>query len=320
MYFRALSILSVTLGSALILWQRHLNTVQLSRLASVGDAITLKDGRRLGYAEYGDPNGEPVFFFHGTAGSRLAGRVFHTAAVKLGGRLIAPERPGYGFSTPQPDRTLLGWVDDVIELADTLGIERFAVFGVSGGGPHAAACAYKLPERLTTVGLVASVAPPDDSELIAGIRPANYLMSRAGRISPWLAGMMGWITSLPLLMMPGQVKKQALKLYPEYDHLLEEIIDIFVDDTREAFRSSVLGFGTDFVSARPWGFDLSAITVKPVYLWHGEADINVPPAMGYYLAARVPNCQATFYPGEDHAITSLTHGEEVLSALLNPGE
>jgi len=110
----------------------------------------LEDGRTLGYAEYGAPDGRPVFVFHGFPGSRLTWSAFdpQDCAGELGLRVIAPERPGYGLSEFQRGRELLDWPEDVLALADPLGLERFAVLGLSGGGPYAAACAFKIPARL----------------------------------------------------------------------------------------------------------------------------------------------------------------------------
>src|SRR5512139_3720722 len=104
--------------------------------------IQLRDRRSLSCAEYGDPQGKPVLFFHGTPSSRLFRHPDDSIAASLGVRLITVDRPGFGLSDPKPGRILLDWTDDVIELADAFKIERFAVAGVSGGGPYAAACGY----------------------------------------------------------------------------------------------------------------------------------------------------------------------------------
>ena len=120
-------------------------TAQETRL---NQTIKLRDGRTLGYAEYGDRNGVPVVFFHGTPGSRLMA-VPAWNDTSLGIRLIAPDRPGLGLSTYLPHRTLLNWPGDVAELADALKLEKFIVAGVSGGGPHSLACAYALPDRVS---------------------------------------------------------------------------------------------------------------------------------------------------------------------------
>ena len=123
--------------------------------------ITLSDDRRLGYAEYGDPQGWPLMFFHGTPGSRVMARFAGPKARELGLRLIAPDRPGFGLSDFQPQRRLLDWAKDVEELADALNLEQFSVVGVSGGGPYVAVCAWKLGERLISAGIVSGLAPED---------------------------------------------------------------------------------------------------------------------------------------------------------------
>jgi pimeloyl-ACP methyl ester carboxylesterase len=116
------------------------------------DRIELRDGRQLGYAEWGDSAGGPLLFFHGWPGSRLEGRLGDEAAKTCRVRLIALDRPGMGLSDFQSRRALVDWPDDVVQLADALGLERFAVLGISGGGPYAAACAWKLSDRLTHAG------------------------------------------------------------------------------------------------------------------------------------------------------------------------
>jgi pimeloyl-ACP methyl ester carboxylesterase len=125
--------------------------------------ITFRDGRTLAYAEYGDPDGKLVFYFHGTPGSRLEHHSDDAIARERGARIITADRPGYGHSDFQPHRTFLDWPDDVVQLADALEIERFAVCGWSGGTPHAAACAYKIPDRLTNVCLFSGTALPSAS-------------------------------------------------------------------------------------------------------------------------------------------------------------
>ena len=118
--------------------------------------IRLPDGRQLGYAEYGDPKGMPLLFFHGTPGSRLRLSHIDPLARDLGVRVVAPERPGFGLSDFQPKRTLLDWVHDVEVLADRLRLEHFATMGISSGGPYVAATAYKLPDRVTKAALISA--------------------------------------------------------------------------------------------------------------------------------------------------------------------
>lgn len=153
--------------------------------------ITLRDRRSLGYAEYGDPKGKPVFHFHGHPGSRLQTKLIAEVAVKLGIRIIGIDRPGMGLSDFKPGRQILDWPDDVVQLADALEIDHFAVEGASGGGPYAAACAYKIPDRLTACGIVAGVGPID---LLGtkGMMTVNRVQFFIAPRFPWLLRLLMW--------------------------------------------------------------------------------------------------------------------------------
>jgi pimeloyl-ACP methyl ester carboxylesterase len=113
-------------------------------------------GQVLFHLTYGPPNSSTIFYFHGSPSSRLEWNLFASEglAEKLNIRVIAPDRPGLGLSDFQPGPRIGDWPADVIALADDLGVARFAVLGYSGGGPYAASCALKIPERLTRVGIV----------------------------------------------------------------------------------------------------------------------------------------------------------------------
>ena len=128
--------------------------------SSLGRTVRLRDGRRLGFAEYGESTGRPVFHFHGSGGSRLEHPPDQQCLNELGIRFIGTDRPGHGLSDPKPDRTLLDWPDDVGELADQLGIDKFHVLGWSAGGPHALACGYKLRDRVVAGAIASGLAPP----------------------------------------------------------------------------------------------------------------------------------------------------------------
>lgn len=127
--------------------------------------VRLPDGRWLGYAEHGDPTGRPVLVFRGAPASRLSYWPDPAIAASLAVRLISPDRPGYGLSTFQPGRAMLDWPGDVTAFAAALGLERFAVLGVSGGAPYALACAYKIPQRLMGVAVVSGMGPLDNPAL-----------------------------------------------------------------------------------------------------------------------------------------------------------
>jgi pimeloyl-ACP methyl ester carboxylesterase len=161
------------------------------------NTTTLPDGRTLSYAQYGDLNGKPIFFFHGTPSSRLFRHPDDSLTKSLGVRLITIDRPGFGLSDFQPGRQLLDWPDDVAALADDINIQTFAVAGISGGGPYAAACAYKIPHRLTMAGIISGVGPTDVEENVQDlykIRKAGVFLARE---SPWFLRPLIWLIQNP---------------------------------------------------------------------------------------------------------------------------
>ena len=121
--------------------------------------ILLPDGRTLGFADYGDPGGRPLFYCHGWPGSRLQARTIDEHGRRRGLRVIAPDRPGIGLSDARPGRGFSDWPADIAGLADSLRIDRFLLLGISGGGPYALAAAALLPDRIDAVAVV-SGAPP----------------------------------------------------------------------------------------------------------------------------------------------------------------
>ena len=158
--------------------------------------ITLKDERRLGYAEYGDPHGAPLLYFPGTPSSRLIHPPIEPT-IALGVRLFVLERPGYGLSDFQEQRKLLDWPNDVTAFADTLGFDRFPVVGVSGGGPYAAACAFKLPGQVTRAAIIGGVGPSDLPGAIDEMPPPRRWGARLARKAPWLLKPVLWLTANP---------------------------------------------------------------------------------------------------------------------------
>ncbi len=141
----------------------------------------LTDGRDLGWLELGEPDGTPVFAFHGTPGSRLQLAVDEAPIRDAGVRLVCPDRPGYGLSTFQSGRRLVDWPGDVAHLADHLGIGQFAVMGISGGGPHSAVCAALLGSRVTASAIVSGVGPLGDPRATESMKRLNQILTRLAR-------------------------------------------------------------------------------------------------------------------------------------------
>jgi pimeloyl-ACP methyl ester carboxylesterase len=277
--------------------------------------IRLRDGRLLGYAEGGQSGGAPVLFFHGWPGSRVEGHLGDEAAKATGVRLIAIDRPGMGLSDFQPRRTLIDWPADVVELASALGLDRFAVLGISGGSPYAAACAWKLSDRLTGTGIVSGLAPLDVPGVIAG-------MGRLNRMTFQLAGHIGLLrrilmaaTARSVARRPGHVLERGVATAVDKEYLgRPEVRKLLGESLSEAFRKGSRGPAWEMgLYARPWGFRLEEIRT-PVRLWHGDEDANAPIAMGRYLAKSIPDCQASFFPGEGH-LHFIDRLPEILSAV-----
>ena len=283
------------------------------------NVIRLKDGRLLGYAEYGAPGGTPVIFFHGMPGSRLEGTLGHDAAARANVRLILPDRPGYGLSDFKTRRRFMDWPDDVAEVADALGIDRFAIAGISGGGPYVAACALKIPERLTRASIISGIGPFDAPGATEGMSFQNRSLFYTSRRVPIIArGILGLMATLAL-RFPKRMGEQMQKAMPPADRAVMEqpgMQEKFIDNLREAFRQGARGAAWEArMYARRWGFRLQDIPM-PVQLWQGGQDVNVPPAMGRYQASAIPNAKLTFIEDEGHLL-GVTHLEEILTAVTS---
>ena len=279
----------------------------------VAQQLTLADGRTLSYAEYGDASGAPMLFFHGTPGSRLQPRPLDEPAQRLGVRVIAPERPGFGASSPKPGRTFGQYADDMRQLADHLGLQRFAVAGVSGGGGYVTACAARLPERVSVAIVIAGMAPATKA-VIAQMHARNRVLIWLARWAPWVLGpILGRTAKLMADPSPRTVAMLSKGLPPADVEVMQrpDVLRTFADDSREGIRQGPAASVEELrLYTRPYDFALEDIRV-PVHLFHGEADGNVPVAVGRDVAGRIPDCTATFIPDAGH-MWFLDHLDEIL--------
>lgn len=278
--------------------------------------IRLKDGRRLAYAEWGDPEGIPILHQHGMPGSRLdhaADLEFYRA---LGVRVITPDRPGYGLSDPHPHGRLIDWPADVEELADVLGIGSFGITALSGGGIYALACASAIPERLTEVIVTGCPGPMGRAGAGDGMR----FMTRAG---VFLAGRAAWLVEGVVGMLAGVIRRYpdlfvegSNRDKPAADRRWMSIRSVkagAADTLREAFRHGGAGYVQDLnLLAGRWGFALEDIRV-PIQLWHGDEDTVIPLHHSQYLAAVMPGATLRVCPGEAHMLM-WNHLTEILMA------
>lgn len=282
-------------------------------------SICLRDGRTLAYTEHGDPDGQPVFFFHGNPGSRLTRHPDESIATSLGARIITPDRPGYGRSNYQPGRTLLDWPDDVAQLADALGVDRFAVVGWSAGGPEALACLAQLPERATRAALIAGAAPLDRPDAYDGVHPTYQAGYRLAERSGCLVRPLLWLQTRLALRDRARSYAATARTFSADDQAMLERPDIkeqVMGYLPEAARQGARGLAQELkILVSPWGFDLATIQ-QPVALWYWDGDTLVPPAMARYLAGALPNAELKLLPGGGH-FAWFDHWAAILGDVLN---
>jgi pimeloyl-ACP methyl ester carboxylesterase len=279
--------------------------------------VQLGDNRTLAYAESGEPNGAPVIECHGNPGCRVP--VWdEDVATRLGVRLITVDRPGIGRSTPKPGRSVADWADDVAELCDAIGVERFSLLGYSVGGAYACGCAGRLGDRVASMALVGSIAPLDRPGAFAELgRPMQWQLARdipaAGRAVITVQALLG--------RLPAWLLRPALTArMPAADRA------VFDDDPRilkrgalmmsEAVRQGPDGLVEDLrVSMRPWGVDLASITVTTT-VWQGDQDRSIPVAWGELLARSIPGARLRLVRGDGHLMIAAKL-EPILDDLLD---
>jgi len=276
-------------------------------------AAQLRDGRQLTWAEWGDPQGRPAFFFHGGADSRLAAAVIDAPAREAGVRLIAPDRPGYGGSDPHPSGGLSTWPDDVFALADQLGIESFSVMGHSAGGPHALAIAADSHGRVDAVIVVCGAAPREAKGSGMGV---------PFRLNRWLAIRAPELNRKFLLSHrksvygdPEKFLRDWGRLSPPEGRLFRErpsIAQLIIDEMREGYRQGIDAAARENRALyEDWGFELGRVEV-PVALYYGDADKMAPASWGRYLEAQLPFAQLHVVADEGHFSTLVETAPEIL--------
>ncbi|MGF1454078.1 MAG: alpha/beta fold hydrolase [Alphaproteobacteria bacterium] len=274
--------------------------------------FTLADGRRLAYRVQGPVDAPPVFYFHGWPGSRLEPGFFDLSAV----RLIALDRPGYGQSSPQDARTLTDWAADVGALADGLGLRRFGIVGMSGGGPYAAACAHALGARVITCVLISALGPPEAPGMSSIRLSLLRALGKRPSTGTALFGMARRVLQSP---KNDRYVVRLRKVIPRGDRDLEALDPAFLshllNSWREGTRASVAGMASDArVYGTPWPFKLEDISV-PVRLWHGEADRIVPSTIAEHAHARLGDSVLKLYPEEGHISLIRIHLDTILEDL-----
>jgi pimeloyl-ACP methyl ester carboxylesterase len=286
----------------------------------VEGTVTVTDGRRLGFAEFGDPHGRAVLWMHGTPGARRQiPQAARLAAAELGVRLIGIDRPGVGHSTPHLYDRIAGFAGDIEDVLDRLGIGEFAMLGLSGGGPYVLACAALMPERMQVAGVLGGVAPTVGDDAAEG-----GVTALAATFAPALAVLrmpLSWALAA-FFWSTRPVAVPAIHLYarlsPPGDRAVfarPEMRAMFLDDLLTGGRPGLRAPVYDIVLfGRPWGFALADVTI-PVHWWHGDADHIVPLEHGRHVVSRVRDGHFYLRPGESH-LGTLGVAEDILGTLL----
>jgi pimeloyl-ACP methyl ester carboxylesterase len=265
--------------------------------------LRLADGRTLAFRVWGDPEGQPLLFLHGTPGSRLEFAIGHECGCELGLALVVPDRWGYGLTDAPQAASLPMFAADMAALMDHLGHSRFAVGGISGGGPYASAVAACLPERVAALALVSPVGPIADARCAAQMSPFHRfcftVLPSLPRVTAGVFGAFRW----SLEQSPALAARLATLRggRPDRDVIVQpEICTRLLSSFREGLRAGMQGPITDLaLFSRPWEVRLERIAA-PSCVWIGTADKAVPLAAARALARRIEGCGYEELEGEGH--------------------
>ena len=286
--------------------------------------LPLKGGGRLAFAEYGAPNGEPVFFFHGWPSSRTMAELTDSAARDLNVRIISADRPGICDSSFSPGRKLVDWPEVIEQFADHLGIEQFRILAISGGAPYAYVTGLKMRDRVRAMAIVSGAVPFADLTDQSGLLPLYRWMMWFYRHQPrflrasfhLVRPIISWRASL-------RMARSFLRTLPAPDaEALRDnaAFDICFESQRRAWRGSgASGVMADAeIYGRPWGFRLEDVEV-PVRLWHGKQDRAFSIRLAEETAKRLPSCVPRYLDNEGHFSLPIRHMREILSDLIAAG-
>jgi len=283
--------------------------------------ITVPGERKIAVESYGDPEGVPVFFFHGWPSSRFQGRLGDEAARGLGIHLLSVDRPGVGASDLHEGRLLSEWPAVLDSLADYFTAETFRVFGVSGGGPYALVSAWGLPERVQAAAVVSGAPPLAGRTNVKNLMPAYRLLLGMYRKKPEIVRLLfragkPFVTIRP----PEWMWRQILRAVPACDRVGFEEPGVF-ERAWAGYHGAWTGhpdgaFHDARIYGEPWGFDLGEIRV-PTNFWHGREDRNFHWELAEEMAAAVPGSRIRILDNEGHYSLIIRHHREVLLDLMS---
>jgi len=277
-------------------------------------------GGRLAYACYGPADGTPVLYLHSFTGGRSECAHRPDTLERLGIRLIAPDRPGFGLSPPAPDMRFADWPGCVTHLADVLGIRSFHILAMSGSSAYALACALAMPDRIRGVSLISPMGEVCSVADVRDMMPLNRrVLELIIRCPRQIAA---FVPPLMARVFTADFNAYLERIFPHIAEADRRILDdpvmrrhiecAFVDSRIRSRRM----FGEDMLRySRPWGLEIERIAV-PVTIWHGEDNRHIPLRMAKELAARIPNCRTHWLPDEGYYL-NYSHWDEILAELIS---
>ncbi|HEX8295423.1 MAG TPA: alpha/beta hydrolase [Chthoniobacteraceae bacterium] len=281
--------------------------------------VALPSGLTIALEEYGAPDGEPVFFFHGWPSGRAQGALLHAAAVEVGARILAVDRPGIGRSSPQKERRLTDWPPLLRELAAALNLERCRVIGVSGGGPYALVSAWGAPELVQSAAVICGAPPLADlgsAGLTFTYRMMLAIHARSRPLMRWIFRIFHPVAAVsPPTWM--QVLLRGMVRGPDAVVLADATFSrLCYEGFRGAWGECRDGVFDDAeIYVRPWGFPLEEVH-RPVQVWHGTEDKNFSYHLAEKVAERLPHCVLHLVPDEGHFSLPIRHASAILRELL----
>lgn len=285
----------------------------------INQNIILKDGRKLGFAEYGKVNGYPIIYCHGSQSSRLEMHYEHSFAIENDLRIITIDRPGHGISDFNPNGSILEFARDAKQLITYLKIDRFSIAGMSAGSAFALGMSYLYPENIHKTSIISGFAP-FNQEITKHLSSEVKIILHLAKAFPFLFKILIKIQAKQIINRPKKVLNGFLRIMSEPDQKAlrnQLVINTIESMFKEAFRNGSKGvvYEISNLLVRNWEFDLNEIQV-PVTFWQGKKDNNIPYEWAQYMSSVIKEANLKEFPEEGHLLI-FKYAEEIFKDLKN---
>ncbi|HEY3085242.1 MAG TPA: alpha/beta hydrolase [Candidatus Dormibacteraeota bacterium] len=278
--------------------------------------LELRDGRKMAWRWWGDPDGRPLLRIQGTPASRLYRNPDSSVQRDLGVRYLMIDRPGYGGSTRKLGRGIADVADDLAAVLEAHGIDRIPAMGTSGGGPHVLGLAARHPDRVSAVTVVVGGTPlePDEVEQLVGVNAQGYAAAEKGwdalhellvQVRERLLGAEG----MAGVLSDAPASDRALMADPAWQRIERESL-------AETLKQGAEGWTDESMAMHhKWDFDPAEVKTSVTW-WHGDDDKNAPITAARRVVAQLPRVDLRIWHEEGH-FASLVHDKEIVQELLS---